>query len=265
MKALVLIAAAFVPSGANPQSSGPEAIPAACPEVTAQDLETQKRNLQANRKVGDRVAALVGVDPLGRVLIALDYGQDDIVDELVLFTPRERLKGPWSELIRTAEVESTAGTFRLEAHDRSTAILLAVNPADVPELKHKGRHYRRLIERKGHELVRNSVDTAYGRRLSSYDHTLLETWPESFREDMVIPQTTYPPNCWNCGNTPCQTGGCFTQQCQEFCTGLIVNDKCQIGCEPGASFACCNCTNMPFFPIARCRCVPCKKQMGPIP
>jgi hypothetical protein len=265
MKMLLSLAAAFLPLASPPPVAEGETAPIACPSPTSEDLEAQKRHLLDRRKLGERVAVLAGVDPLGRVLLAVDHGQDDAVDELFLFTPRERLKGPWSELILSADIESTTGTLRLESHDRSLAIVLAVSPADLPKLKRGTRDYRRVVQAQGYELVRKSLDPAYGRRLSSFDHTLLETWPESFREDLMVPGTSYPTDCWNCGNTPCQVGGCNALTCSTICHGLAVNDECAVGCRPGASFACCNCTNGPFFPIGDCRCRPCRKLVGPIP
>lgn len=266
MNVLLPAFAAIVPLLAPPDLPPGAEGPVHCPPPDAAELEERKRAFLADRKLSPRVSALVGVDSLGRVLVALDLDRDDFVEEVVLFTPRERLKGPWSELVRDAELEQTAGTLRLEARDRSVALALAVNPADAPKLRRAARAYRRAIEQdRGEELARNGVDPAYGRRLSSYDHTLIETWPESFREDLVVPGTTGPTTCFNCGTTDCTVGGCYSIGCNIDCKGLIANDTCGIACNAAQSFGCCNCTNGPFFPIGSCRCIPCRRLIGPIP
>jgi hypothetical protein len=265
MKMLLALAAALLPFSAASPTAGEDAERAACPPVTAEQLEAQKREFLSKRKVVRRVSALVGVDSLGRVLMALDYDRDEIVEELVLFTPRERLEGPWSELVRSAEVENTSGTLRLEAHDGSVAIALAVYPADLPTFRRKAAAFKRVIqENRGNELVRNSLDPAFGRHLSSFDHTLIETWPESFRDDLVVPGTTLS-TCYNCISAKCKIGGCSSAGCSLECPGIVVNGVCGITCNTMQSFACCNCTNGLVFPIGSCRCIACKRYPGPIP
>lgn len=237
-----------------------------CP-LTAEQIETHKSRQMADRRATRPASALVGVDALGRVLMALDYDRDEMVDELVLFTPRHRLEGPWSERIHAANVDGTAGTLRLEARDGSLAILLAVFPADVPELASKSAHrFKRVIrEADGDELVRTKLDPASGRRLESFDHTLIESWPESFRRELNVPGTSGPLSCYNCGTYNCRVGGCYSSGCAVDCFGLLLNSPCQVSCNPSRSFSCCNCTNGIVLPIAECRCIACWRVIGPIP
>jgi hypothetical protein len=269
MKLLLALAVAWLPVIAPAQTPEPESVkdPEQCPALTAEQLEEAKRGQLAERKVHRRVSALVGVDALGRVLMAIDYDRDEIVEEVVLFTGRERLEGPWGELIRSAEIEVTTGTLRFEARDRSIAIALAVHPAELPTLKGKRAAFKRLIEQSGgHELVRNSIAPEYGRHMSSFDHALIDSWPESFRDDLIVPGTGIVlDDCFNCGTADCQVGGCLGASCSKHCSGIVVNDACSIGCNPDRAFPCCNCTNGIFFPIASCRCIACRKLIGPLP
>lgn len=272
MKMLVAFAAALLsvtPATAQTptaQAAEEEPVGESCPPLTAEQLEEHKRHHMSESRQRRQVAALVGVDALGRVLMAIDYDRNETADELVLFTARQRLDGPWSELVRSASIDGTSGTLRFEARDRSVAIALAVYPADLPKLKGKGAAFKRVIQQSGgHELVRNRPDQAYGRLLSSFDHNLIDSWPESFRDDLVVPGTTAPISCYNCDYTTCRIGGCHSAGCGMDCTGLIVNDHCSITCNTARSFGCCNCTNGIIFPVASCRCVACRRLIGPMP
>jgi len=264
MKVFALLAAVLLPLAALSQTE-PAAEPEACPPETAQQVEARKRTFLEDRRRARRVSANVGVDALGRALLAVDLDRDGMADELVLFTPRQRLEGPWSQLVPVAEYETTRGTLRFEASDRSLAISLAVEPADPPAFRLETRPQARIVqEAHGSELAISRPGAEVRRYVESYDHTLIETWPESFRDDLVVPGTS-GATCLNCSGTPCQTGGCYASGCERKCSGIVANHQCGISCNIQRAFACCNCTNGILTPIADCRCVACIRATGPIP
>lgn len=261
MNLLVTLATTLLPILAGPQD--PQSPPGAddCPTPTAEEIELQKQQRMSDPRSDDRVNAVVGVDALGRVLLAVDNDENGAADDLFLFTPRQRLEGPWTELLRAARIDSTAGTLRVEAADRSLAITLAVAPGEPPRLSARDRRFGRIIRETGFELVRNTPDPKVPLFLESFDHNNLESWPSSFRRDLVTPTTTGPNTCVNCGGTKCtRGGGCFSTGCGTECE-IITDDRCNISCSWPQSFACCNCTLAGIFSLADCRCIGCKRQV----
>jgi hypothetical protein len=256
MKLLSVVAALLLPLVASSQTAPPAAAPDGknCPAVTPGQ---RVQHLMKGHRKAARAAANVGVDALGRVLLAVDLDRDGLAEELVLFTPRQRLEGPWSRLVPAVEYEATRGTLRVEAADRSLAIALSVAPAPLPRFKHKPAAGALVVEQpEGNELATSRPGDNMRQPIESYDHALIESWPESFRHDLVMPGTHTPSTCINCIGK-CQRGGCYAPDCGHTCNGIITDDRCSIGCNAFA-FACCNCTNGIFFPIASCRCIPCR-------
>ena len=123
-----------------------------------------------------------------------------------MFTGSERFKGPWSLLLDSAKVFTSAGQLAVQSHDDRLVVLLAVHPADLPKLqgaKSAGEFRRSLVHANGHELALNGTQVP----LDSLRFDVPESWPESFHADLLQPQTSGPGacqgQCVNCLNADC--------------------------------------------------------------
>jgi hypothetical protein len=133
---------------------------------------------------GGKVHALVGVDPLGRVAIAIDSDKDGRAEQLLLFTDKGRLDGTWSKRLDDASVEIRRGAVLVTSGAESYAISLAVSTADTPPVPAWATE--RLIRTDGIELARleDERGIAY---MAALDHDLLSSWPKQFETDLLAP------------------------------------------------------------------------------
>lgn len=171
---------AAVSFGASSATPAPESCPVptadkVTPEQRASYEESQSRSYR-------KAAVLVGVDTLGRVLVAIDHDHDGLADDCALFTDKVRLDGPWSVRLDEADVESRLGTLKIEAQDKSFALAVAVAGSELPRLTDHGRPFARLFaEEDGAELSRMLPGYGqYGNALANMSHTDITTWPKKF-------------------------------------------------------------------------------------
>jgi hypothetical protein len=181
--ALLLALLCSVCTSALAQVTSPPSQSAQCPPQairTAQDIERALKT-PASDTLYPSVRALIGVDLLGRVVMALDFNRDGVIDKAMLFTAAERLSGPWSLMLESATVISSAGGVRVLADDGAFAAALATEGYSVPEISWRGRGIqdfkRSLTNGKGQELL---WVKGGGRTMESLRHDTIESWPDSF-------------------------------------------------------------------------------------
>ncbi len=222
-----------------------------CPPI---DLVKQKAYFSDNVNIRSDVQTLLGVDILGRFTAALDEDRDGLADRFLLFTAEDRLPGPWSRLVEHANVRSTNGSILIESADGEVKIDLAVNGADPSKssLQAEKLPGTALVVHNGRESV--GYSTLHSKEvpvaMSSLSHSVIESWPMSFRSDLMQPQTGTHP-CSNCLTVECDSGGCNSPTCGVNCS---FSPTCSVGCS-GNTFACCRCSIMQGQ--SGCRCIPC--------
>jgi hypothetical protein len=218
-----------------------------CPPLAPEVL---RENLKENLQSLSNVHAIIGVDILGRVLVAIDADRDSYIDDFVLFTDKERLKGPWSRDLQRASIVSNKGALMIEARDKSILLSLAVEGAE-PFRNSRGKQNESAIVRHGGiELVRQRAPQEAGRQLmSSFSYEIVASWPESFHEDLLRPRTAIDP-CVNCEGAECTQGGCGANACSI----TQSSGACQVSCSATNKFACCRAG---FISLPTCRCILC--------
>ena len=197
--------------------------------------------------------ALVGVDSLGRVLIAVDQQPaDGFVDFFFLFTAPGRYAGPWSERIKKAEIVAGERGLVLRSTPPFFVVSLAIGPEDVQSPKHPP--FAEVFEaHEGVELI-TVPDGSRTFALASVDINDLWTWPEFFAYDLLN-----PASCTN--DFDCQSGGSSSPSCGIFgCPQPPTG--CSISCNYPTTFACCKCTQAGD---AMCRCRGCLQPREPWP
>ncbi len=192
---------------------------------------------------------LVGVDPLGRVLVALDkVPMDGKADHCFLFTGTERIEfGAWSERGMASLVHKPDSLTISIPSEQLHVRLSMVSSEQAP---HVPGGFEELVFDEGVELARLNASVMGGALLDEMDVEILETWPEAFWYDLLDPASgpCAPDN-------DCQAGGQGSSACSISGCGIINTQGCSTTCEEG-SYACCLCMNMQANP-ARCRCRPC--------
>lgn len=198
---------------------------------------------------------LVGVDDLGRVLIAADEQPlDGRTDYYFLFTDRERIGGgPWSERgFGQVLISNDSESLRLVLPTRQLWVSLAVEGRE-PVRGGEPPPFTVIQLQEGIELVNLDAESAEGAALDSLDVADLSTWPQSFVYDLLDPASGPCADDSTCtaggqGSTGCSIGGC--PGTPHSCSASCGEDQ----------FACCKC--WPGSPIfgggyASCRCLPC--------
>ncbi|HVY82685.1 MAG TPA: hypothetical protein VG994_16960 [Steroidobacteraceae bacterium] len=195
---LLLVAFADSTPAADAQPANPQ-----CSRAEDFAPDVRRALLSADPKLYQNARALVGVDILGRVAIAIDSDRDTFVDEYLLFTDQTRLTGPWSAVLDVATVFRTSGSVRVEASDRSLGIALAVEDASLPELSLNKRKFAKTVVRSsGVALVRVPA-AGEATPFAGLDYNSIQTWPASFQQDTLAPTTT---GC-SCENAGSDSGG----------------------------------------------------------
>jgi len=195
---------------------------------------------EAEVLVGD---VLVGVDPLGRVLIAVDQlPADGLADQCFLFTSAERLEGPWSERFDLARVTVSEGSLTIKNAPATHAISLAVIGSDPLPLG-VPPHAVSLSHHDGLELSKMRAGPLGGGSMNSMSILDLSTWPEAFWYDLLAPESGPCPD-----DSDCIAGGQGSTSCS-----LTISTSCSVTCT-GDNYACCKET--PLGGVL-CRCRPC--------
>lgn len=213
-------------------------------------------------------AAMVGVDDLGRVMVALDTNRNELADRCFIFTAEDRLEGgPWTAFIQNAHISyatTKEGGASLIVKDRARQIAVGVST-----IKSKLPHisdidYGRVYSvRNGVELasVNPSDVSLEGPLLASMDHGDLESWPESFWYDFHDPASV------DCERTDPKCRNQDPQICRTINTRTILGDTwvpclddkdCTASCPSSQDYACCACKIQGFLQHKGwCRCKPC--------
>jgi hypothetical protein len=233
-----LLLASLVPASGAPQTSH-------CPPRDHDPAESA-RSATSKPQSFDAARVLVGVDVLGRVVVAVDSDRDGVANTYVKFTDEKRLEGPWSRLLERADVVTTRGTLRIQAHDESLGVALSVSGAETPRLWKPKRFRRTLVSSTGVEFIRTT--DAKPAALSALDVNSVHTWPEGFWHDTLAPGTL--SSVCNCDSAGCSSGGCGAAHC-------ALSDVDRTGCEvqcasPRYFFACCT---RRFLRTSECKCV----------
>lgn len=184
-------------------------------------------------------AVLVGVDALGRVLIAMDIRPTDgLADLCFLFTAESRLAGPWSRRAEGAHAIIKHDRLTLVAPDLHVSLALKGTPDSSPAAAAQGA----FVNHDGVELARVPAPGPAISMAALRVEDLESGWPEPFEYDILAPETSCGLTCPSGGDgaTSCSIGGCTK-----------VPTSCSVSCG-GAFIACCNCN-----PWAQCRCVKC--------
>lgn len=127
---------------------------------------------QLHREViAGRGRALVGVDALGRVAIAIDSDRDGMSNMLILFTAKDRLQGPWSKDLPEATFQIREGSVLLASRQHAFALTLAASLADPPVTP--GWASEVIVQSEGRELARNWG--APGFALASLNHNSIQS------------------------------------------------------------------------------------------
>lgn len=197
--------------------------------------------------VGD---ALVGVDQLGRVLVAVDsVPTDGLADTCFLYTGRERLAGPWSrQLSHAMVVHKSEGTLSVEAAPPDFVLSVAVVGAE-PQVLHYTPGAEVFEDEEGLELAFMNAGPSGGASLDQMSHEDLETWPESFWYDLLDPASGPCPD-----DSDCTGGGNPSTGCEITC---LFGQQCGTTC-PQDTYSCCKCLAGGLGgPSCRCRpCIP---------
>lgn len=201
--------------------------------------------------------ALVGVDELGRVAIAVDsVPTDGRADHCFLYTARQRLEGPWSKRFDKVQLfYNDNGALTLLSADRSFLLRVAVR--ELIEIPHPD-FTERFQNVGGFELT-HFGGAGPGNRLEEMSHADISTWPGGFWYDLLAPESGCLPD------VDCQSGGVGATSCSQNCGGSF--GSCSVTCGSD-SYACCKCqfligdpedpSDDSVFPTCRCR--PCSLQ-----
>ncbi len=129
---------------------------------------------------------LLGVDPLGRVLIAVDEApRDGRADSFFLFTAEYRLGDAVSRLLPDAEVESRHGSLFVTSRGSKFAahfVLRDVTPRDraIPS------NFEYFANEHGTEIVRVPREAGLQVPMSSLTlNNMRSGWPEMFEDDLL--------------------------------------------------------------------------------
>jgi hypothetical protein len=200
-----------------------------CPAPVGQSIspEEKRTQLRKNPRAFNDARVVVGIDVLGRAVVGIDSDRDGFVDLSFMFTDTVRLEGPWSMLLEHATVFLNDGSAKLESHDRSFGMSVALEAADAQKLTPR-KYATVLIRESGFALTRAFYEEMPYVLLTALDVNSVYTWPATFQQDMYVPGT-FGDNC-NCVQLQCQAGGCGSSSCS-------MAGVCSVSCSSG--FACC--------------------------
>lgn len=188
--------------------------------------------------VGD---VLVGVDHLGRVLLAVDKQPlDGRVDHCFLFTATDRLEGTWSRRIKARVIQRADS---LSVRSPFFVVSLALTDGAPQKIGH-GPRSEVFEQYDGVEITRLNAGPEGGAQLESMVVEDLSTWPEAFWYDVHDPESCV-------GGNSCISGGPGSSSCSLTLHGV----SCNVACT-GNTFACCSET--PQGGVS-CRCIPCEE------
>jgi hypothetical protein len=214
-----------------------------------EDLSTEVFTAKGNLKIG--------VDALGRFVVAVDSTKDGISDQLILFTDQDRLTGPWSKDLRDATIVGKKGSILISSKRDSYGVSLAVSVAEPDAVPSWAQNS--FIRSKGRELVRSWGEA--GVAMAALDYGQIESWPKLFWDDLHDNRTQ--GHCGGgqgqcCDTTGCISGGNPSMSCTIGGCGSAPTSCSVSGCtgtNPD-SFSCCNCEGPPAG-AAGCRCKQC--------
>lgn len=192
--------------------------------------------------------AVVGVDSLGRVLVAVDASQsDDLVDYFALFTASDRLTGPWSRHLEQAAIVVHGRRLTLVSPRSSFAMSLALKGSDRPGENPQGP-FEVFLNHDGIELVQFPGESSV--RLADLTAADIHSgWPDAFYYDVLSPDTKCPPDD-DCSAGSCPSTGCGIAGCPNIPTG------CNVACS-GYTYSCCKClSGSQMYAVCRCRVCP---------
>ena len=184
----------------------------------------------------------MGVDDLGRVLVAVDEQPiDGFVDRYFLFTAEYRLTQPWSQRLENARLVYESDSLSVRSTPPDFEVLLALSGS---EPRHAGHppHIEVFIERSGLELGIFDPDPFESVLLSSLAVEDLWTWPPAFWYDVLDPESG---RCFP--DSDCVTGGFG----EHSCSYTVGNITCSVSCNSDY-YACCQ--EHPLGGQPRCRC-----------
>lgn len=196
-----------------------------------------------------RGAALVGVDSLGRVLLAFDKAPTDgFVDMCFLYTADYRLQDPWSRRIRKAELLVKKDSLRLVSEDLVVSLAIK-NTADGRRTAslNDGRDRHAFSEDDGMESIRSTPKSPSVRLAQMTIEDMNSGWPPDFAYDLLDPGTSGE----QCVDADCQAGGIGSVSCSISCVN-VTPPSCSASCSQPLFFACCRCD-----PWAKCSCRKC--------
>lgn len=256
---IFLVSLLILPTSHTIAQEGAEPSGQTCPTVfpdrmSVQLLQSYVDSLNEDKGSHKNATALVGVDALGRIALAIDYGNDGYANVAMLFTSSARFDGPWSRLLTDAKVKIKKGSVLITSKPESYALSLAVKHASQPAVP--GWVSESIIESDLGEFASSTYGDSQT-LLASISHHDMLSWPEHFSYDLLDPGTA------NCYDKDCDNGGTGSTGCTGAGSGSI--EGCSVsGCtgSPGgpARFACCK--NASFFFASSCRCRACEESAG---
>lgn len=167
--------------------------PKVFPEQKTDQFQSYKDTLNEDKSTNNGATALVGVDALGRIAIAVDYEPDGYADAAMLLTSSARLDGPWSRLLTDATIKIKNGSVQItsmaEKYAMSLAVKLAAQPA-VPGWAQEITVQSDMLE---------FESSSYGDRetpFASISHEDVLSWPDHFSYDSLDPGNITCTNEW---------------------------------------------------------------------
>lgn len=215
-------------------------------------LDTPGDKIQAGFPVNYEGAVLAGVDELGRVLIATDYDGDGLADISYLATAPERLEGPWSWFIASADIKYNNARLRIRSKSHDYA--LRISHGDRGPIGLNREKYAEVFELL--DAIETVVQVTYpsgtGSALSDMSHTNLEAWPDNFWYDALDPGTATPDcSCPECLNIP---------EPRTHMTCLLGDSDGECSLDPGE----CGTNPITGLPFPGCGPVQCTGGGGPV-
>lgn len=155
-------------------------------------IDTPGGRIQAGFPVTYRGSVVAGVDTLGRVLIGTDYDGDSLADILFLATAPERLRGPWSWYVPSAEIKYDQGRLRIRSTDSDYALNISHGDRSAIELKKSGYAVVFELTHAIETVVQVTYPFGTGNALSALSYEDTQTWPVNFWDDFLGAGTSAP-------------------------------------------------------------------------
>ena len=188
------------------------------------------------KQVHRGATVLIGADVLGRIAAAVDYDDDGIADDAMLFVATTRLTEPTPTVLQRAKVVVTRSGMMVEAADRSLALAVYLTDDEYQPLRiprsWRNKYTQVVIEDDGIMFARTDPPPVQQQPLAAYDHNSIYSWPVSFHRDLLAPGTVggggCPAGCFGCSckeplGIGCNSaGGCGTSSivgCGSPCSG----------------------------------------------